>query len=42
MQSQDKFIMICLLKYSSDHTKKSVIWEIKEKLSQNLYIPDFD
>lgn len=31
----------CLLKYSNDHRKKSVIWEIKEKLSQNLYIPDF-
>lgn len=34
MQSQEKFIMICLLKYSKDSRKKSVIGEIKEKLSR--------
>ena len=45
----DVYFFICnhrgcpgLLKFSKDSRKISDMWEIKEKLRKNLYIPDFN
>lgn len=42
MLSQNKCIVIWMLKLNRESRKISGIWEIKEKLNQSLYIPEFN